>query len=298
MVNYFFLEYFRKLAGLTHPQISEVCGKTGSSAKNYYSRAINEHFEMPEENIMAIADALGIVPEWITQSPVVLVKQDLDNYIDQYLKDSPTPIIKKTDKPNQYTIISYESAEALKNFADKKNEISRKATGIGQGMGSLYLIEDYTTLLKQSFLPDPDYEKMPLRPLLDYASRAYDSVPSFVRAFASRYPDEITKPKAEALIRDMTMARTLPFLTVDRKIMDCFASFINVTLDQALCDFRLSSSESVFNLFLAVSVTVSGWVLSDDGDVTLTLTNPEFLPSSKAAGADSVASNFPAGFKL
>jgi hypothetical protein len=298
MINYYFLEYFRKLSGKTCTQLSEACGKTGGNAKSWYSRSLAEHYEMSKDNIRTIADSLGIVPEWITQSPVIMTKQDLDNYIDQYLKDSPTPILTKTDKPNQYVIVSYEAADALKAFAEKKVEIGRSAAVPGTGFGNARLLDEYVTLLKQSFLPDPDYVEMPLRPLIEYAGRHFDSIPTFVHAFAAQCPDIISKARAEALIRDLVMAPALPPTPVDTKILSCFATFAGVTLDQACCDFALSSYESVFNLFLAVSIAVSDWVITEDEDITLTLTNPKYMPSTKAAEPNPSASGFPAGFNL
>lgn len=296
MINYYFLEYFRGLVGLTGKQLSEACGKTNPK---YYSHSCREHTELPPECVTAIADALGIAPGWITQSPVLFSKQDLDDYITQHLADCDSPLVDKTDKPNQYLIVSQASAGYLMNFAEKKRELSRGLVGVGAGFGKGHALDELTELLKHSFLDDPDYVKMPLRPMLSYASSKYESIPAFARALASSCPDVISKSGTEAFIRKLVMAPSIPSTTVDYKVMDSFATFANITMDQAMCDFRISSHESVFNLFLAASIIISGWTISeDDKGVILTLTNPKYLPSAKAPETASAMPGFPAGFQL
>jgi hypothetical protein len=291
MVNYHILEYFRGLSGLSGAQLSDACGKD----RKYYSRAIREHTDIPGECVNAMADAVGISSGWITQSPVLYNKQDLDDLIDQHALDEASPLVSKTDKSNQYLIVSQVSAGYLMEFIEKRQEISQEFSPGGVG----HAVDRLTELLKSSFLADPDYVKMPLRPMVNYASRRYESVPAFARAFASQCPDVISKSGTEALIRKLMMAPTIPNTTVERKVFESFAAFANVTLDQALNDFHVSSHESVFNLFLTASIFVSGWTMSegDDGFV-LTLTNPKYLPSSKAAETVPTMSDFPAGFKL
>lgn len=292
MINYYFLEYFRKLAGINLKEMAEACGRTGDNGRKYYSNALDKHSDLSDESVKAIASRLGISEEWITQSPVIMNKADLDQYIDEYLAECPTPLLNKTDKPNQYSIISYDAAEALREFSEKKNEISRRVVPGSLGLNNKAILDETINLVKTSFRFDPDYVSMPLRTMVGYANSHYDSIPAFVKSFASQHADIITKPKAEMLIRDLVMAQSIPSLTVDRKIFDCFASFANITMDQATCDFRLSSFESVFNLFLAVSVTISPWIIGNDDDQILTLTNPRYLPSAGRSESSSQVSGY------
>lgn len=283
MINYYFIEYFRKLEGMSMQQLSEFCGKTGNNAKSFYSKSLSTHSEMDSENVQAIADALGISPAWITNSPVIMTKKDLDDYIDNYIKESPVQLIGKTDKSNQYNIISFESADILSKFADKRNEIGSNYTSAGFGLSNIEKVDEYIKLIKTSFLPDPDYTPMPLRMMLNYAKTHYDSIPNFVRAFVAQFPDKIKKARAESLIRDLVMAQSVPYISTDKVVFECFADFTNLTLDQVMCDFRLSSNESVFNLFLATSLTISDWVVTGKDEFTLTLTNPLYKPSITSA---------------
>lgn len=301
MINYFFLEYFRNLSGLTAAQLSEACDKTGESGKRYYSNYLKNRYEFPPEHVKAMADELGIIPEWITQSPVVLTKQDLDSYIEQNEKNGFVPLVRRTDKSNQYIIDSPKAASLLNDFSEKMRSISRTTVSTSAGFGNAKYVEDYSTLIKQSFLPDPDYVPMALRPMIEFADARYDDQASFVRAFASQFPDVISKTNVTALIRKLATAKTIPSITVSNKIIECFATFANVTLDRAFCDFAISSDESVFNLFLATSITLSGWTLYENesnGDMLLTLTNPKFLPNSKANSADQTLSGMPVNFTL
>lgn len=300
MVNYYFLEYFRELAGMSGRQLSELCGKHKASNQNYYSQACHQHNELPDECINSIADALGISVGWITQSPVLFSKKNLDDYIEQHTRECDTPLVEKTDRPNQYIIVSQVSAGYLMDFAEKKREFGKKFGSITPAPVAGHALDQFVDLLKVSFLDDPDYVKMPLRPLLNYASMHYESVPSFARAFASQCPPEVlSKSGTEAFIRKLMMAPTIPSTNVEKRVMEGFASFANITMDEAYCDFRISSHESVFNLFLAASIVLSGWsIYEDDKGVTLTLTNPKYLPSAKTTGVSSDAVAFPPGFQL
>lgn len=279
MVNYFWLEYFRRLAGVSMNEMSAVCGDAHDNRK-YYSKALEVHTDsMPKDQINAMADLLGIVPEWITQSPIVYTKQDLDNYIAVHKRTSLSELVKPSSKPNQYEIVSQPAAMAL-------SELSAQLRGVTPN--------EELEILKKAFKHDPDHIKMPLRSMINFALLKYDSLPEFAKAMASMNRDTINDAKLNALISKLVMARTLPETTVDRKVFDCFVLFANITYDQALCDFRVSSDESVFNLFLATYISLSAWTIAEDektGEWILTLTDPTLLPSSMPmSNADLAAS--------
>ncbi len=300
MINYFFLEYFRNLSGLTETKLSAACGKTDETGRKYYSNHLKARQVFPDEYVQAMADAMGIIPEWITQSPAVLSKQDLDNYIEQNEKNDFALVEHAKKATNQYLITSRQAAKYLFDFAEKERELSQHLGG-SSALGNKRALEDYGALVKQSFLPDPEYVSMPLRPMIEYADAHYDDIPSFVRAFASQYPDTITKSSSEALIRKLATAPTIPTMSVSNKVMECFASFANMTLDRVFCDFSIKSDESVFNLFLVTSISLSGWSITDDedtGDTILTLTNPKFLPSAKTVSAPQSMTGMPPDFAL
>ena len=280
MINYYFIEYFRKIEGLSMQQLSEVCGKTGSNAKNYYSKSLSRHREMPSESVQAIAEALDIAPGWITQSPIITSKEDLDRYINQHIRASEFKLIGRLKNSNQYSIDSYDVVNLLNDFSDKLNNIYNDSFWVQTAKKNNERLNEYINLIKHSFLPDPDYTPMPMRTMYDYALSHYDNIPAFVHDFAKHYPDYFKRSRTEGLIRDLITARSTPEITVEHKVFEHFADFTNSTLDQVMCDFRLSSNESVFNLFLATSLTISDWVVTGIDDFTLTLTNPLYKPSA------------------
>lgn len=299
MINYFFLEYFRNLSGLSSTQLSAACGK--ASDRSYYSHHLKKRFDFPPEQIQTMAEVLEIVPEWITQSPVVLTKQDLDSYIEQNEQNEFVPLVHRTDKSNQYIIDSPGAVSLLNDFSEKLRCISLTSVSTGSVSGNATYIEDYAALIRQSFMPDPDYVPMSLRPVLEFADTHYKDHIAFVKAFVSQYREIIPELSETMLLRKLATAKTIPSTTVNTKIIQCFADFANVSQDRAFCDFCLSSNESVFNLFLATSITLSGWTLYEDnksGDMLLTLTNPKFLPNAKPFISDQISDYMPQDFSF
>ncbi|MBR2597357.1 MAG: hypothetical protein IKE09_02280 [Clostridiales bacterium] len=279
MVNYFFLEYFRSLSGLTAAQLSATCGKADD--RSYYPHHLKNRYDFPPEQIKAMAEVLDIVPEWITQAPVVLTKKDLDDYIEQHEKNEYVLVERSKKASNQYIIVSGKAAHLLYEYLDKRRSLSCTSSENG-----------FATLLRQSFQPDPDYAQMPLRHMIEYADTHFKDHMSFVKAFASQYRKAIPESSETSLLRKLAIAKTIPSTTVSNKILRCFADFSNVPEDRAFCDFAVSSDESVFNLFLATEITLSGWILSEDeesGNTILTLTNPKFLPGAKSYISDQIS---------
>lgn len=280
MVNYFWLEYFRRLTGKSMNEMSEAAGCTGEQGRKSYSRWLERRAnDIADDNIKGMAEAVGIIPEWITQSPIVYTKDDLDNYLAAHKRNTQSPLVKPSAKINQYEIVSQDAALALRDLAEQLRGTTP---------------EQEIEILKTSFKVDPDYVKMPLRPMSDYALLHFNSLPEFAKTFAASNREVISDKKLNALVSKLVMARTLPATTVDRAIFDCFVGFANITLDQALCDFRVSSHQSVFNLFLAAYISLSPWTIKEDEKLAawvLTLTDPALLPSTNADGGLSMATD-------
>ena len=268
MINYFFLELYRRRADLSCKEISALCGK-GEASRTYYSRSLRNQSELPAEYVKRIADELDISPDWITQSPAVFTKAALDGYIDAAGRNGGVPLVVKTKQPNQFVIVHRGAAQDLIDFKD-------------QCFRGEYC--DMVEAMRHVFRHDPDYKKMPLRPVVNYALQHYGDIPAFVKALALRYPNVINETKLNSLMRKLEMAAYVPELQLERKVLNCFVEYANTTRTWATCDFMLSSVESVFNLFISTYISLSPWVLYEDsktGDYLLTLTDPRYLPSAE-----------------
>ncbi len=273
-MNYFFLEYFRALTGTSAKDLMIKLGSDPERAAHAYTDMMRAFPEASSERVKAMADALGISEAWLVHAPVVFSKSDLDNYIAVYLKREATPLIKMTDKGNQYEIISTPLALELSEIAETRAHSSPS---------------EWAKYLLTAAKEDPEYQASPLRSVLDYALLNYDSIPAFARAFVNQAPD-LKPTQYNAVTAKLVMAQSLPTVKFEKRLMQAFADFSNKTFDQVMCDFRISSSESIINLFLVVSVLISEWTIAENenGSTLLTLTDPRYLPSEAPSISDLV----------
>jgi hypothetical protein len=273
-MNYFFLEYFRALTGTTPKTLMTKMGQDPERAGHAYTDMMRAYPETTPEKAKAFAEALGISEAWLTHAPVVFSKSDLDNYLAIYLKRETVPLIRPTDKGNQYEIVSMPLAMELSEIAEKRAHSTPS---------------EWAAYLLHAAKVDPEYQAAPLRSVLDYAILNYDSIPAFAKAFVSQAPD-LKPSQTDAITAKLVMAQSLPTMKFDKKLMRAFADFSNKTYDQVACDFRISSIESVVNLFLVVAVLISDWTISenDKGSTILTLTDPRYLPSEVPSISDLV----------